>query len=121
MGLLLHLKSAALIILWSKSETHQLSEPGLSTDVLPGLSVMLDRVPCSLSNQEDKSLPLPLTVKNMPAISLCSLSLLPNSASDRGLRKLAYWAVPLPCGHYSSGKEAVLSNLVLVLKQGIQS
>lgn len=117
MGLLL--KSASLIILLSQSGTHQLSEPGLSTDAQPGPSGMLAREPCFLSNQKEKSLPLPLTVKNMPVNSLCSLALLPNSASDRGLRKVAYWAVSLPCGHYTTRKEAVLSNLVL--KQGIQS
>lgn len=101
------LKSAALIILCFQSDTHQLSEPGLSTDVQPGPSGMLARVPCLLSNQEEKSLPLHLTVKNMPATSLCSLSLPPKFANDRGLRKVAYWTMFLPHGHYTTGEDAV--------------
>lgn len=64
----------------------------------PGPSGTPARVPCLLSNQEDKSLPLappippPHPVKNTPAISLGSLSSLPKSVT-RGLRKAAYWAV----------------------------
>lgn len=114
MGLLL-LKSAALIILCFQSDTHQLSEPGLSTDVQPGPSGMLARVPCLLSNQEEKSLPLHLTVKNMPATSLSSLALLPKSANDRGRRKVAYWAAFLPRGHYTTG-EAAVRHPVLIQK-----
>lgn len=111
MGLLL-LKSAALIILWSQSDTHQLSEPGLSTDVQPGPSGMLARVPCLLSNQEEKSLPLPLTVKNIPVTSLCSISLHPNSASERPQKGCLLGCVPALWSLYN-WKGSVLSNLVL--------